>query len=110
MNMKSDHAPHDCPQCGNPAYIGFGVNPKCTNLFCPWFDRETYVEHVLSLPDPGDPEEDIDEEAETQPRGKQLAFTTDGIDWMALPDDYAVVDWPARGSGDLVDQIRREAT
>jgi len=69
-DSKTPAAPHDCPQCGEPCYIGFGINARCTNRECQWYDKDLWVEHVLSLPDEPDhifPSLDI-EDAPTQPK------------------------------------------
>lgn len=68
MDDHTDYTPHDCPQCGHPAYIGFATNPVCSNRDCQWFDTDTWVGHVMSLPDAGDPLDEI-EDADTEPKG-----------------------------------------
>ena len=65
---KTGIAPHDCIDCGEPCYIPFGLSPLCTNRECQHFDEDTWVEHVLLLPD----DEigvafEIDEDAKTDP-------------------------------------------
>lgn len=67
---KSDYAPHDCTECGEPAYIPFAGPAQCTNWLCSRFDQKIWEEHVMSLDDTGDPVPepmDIDEDAKTDP-------------------------------------------
>ena len=52
----SKWAPHTCvgrhsdgDPCGSPAYIGFGVPPKCTQRGCPYYDKQTAVEHAIEV-------------------------------------------------------------
>ena len=71
MNIRreqTDAAPHECTECKEPAYIGFTGPARCTNWKCSRFDQKIWEEHVMSLPDPGDPEQDFDDEP-TEPRG-----------------------------------------
>lgn len=49
--VTSEWAPHACTGtlsdghiCGAPAYIGFGVPPKCVLTVCPNYDEKTSVE------------------------------------------------------------------
>ena len=73
--MKSDHAPNDCPECGEPAYVGMN-EVECTYYRCTHFHEKTWERHVMSLPDTGDPEEEYEiEDAPTQPKlgGLELA-------------------------------------
>lgn len=77
MSECNDFAPHDCVQCGSPSYIGFGLNPLCTNYECLFFNRSLWVDWVMATPDYGDPPErnpffDIDEDAKTDPMGFAL--------------------------------------
>lgn len=60
LSKKSDAAPHDCTECGSPAYIPFNGPARCTGvsvasqrLFeaCSRFDQQIYDEHVESCPD-----------------------------------------------------------
>lgn len=42
-----------CTNCGQPCWMG--LNPHCVNRDCQWFDRDAWVDWVMSEPDPGDP-------------------------------------------------------
>lgn len=44
-------APHECPNCGEPAYLGFGVPAECTNRLCPFWSQDCWVKHVMEIPD-----------------------------------------------------------
>lgn len=56
LSKKSDAAPHDCTECGSPAYIPFSAPARCTGVAvsmdagwfvaCPRFDQQIYDEHV----------------------------------------------------------------
>lgn len=37
---KTPSTPHDCPDCGHPAYLGMSVPAQCTNVKCPFFSAE----------------------------------------------------------------------
>ena len=64
---KTGSAPHDCPNCGSPAYIGGpGFPAQCTSRPCPFYSEDCWVRWVMELPDDGDPLE-IDEDAKTSP-------------------------------------------
>jgi len=61
MNIRreqSDYAPHACTECGEAAYIPFHGMARCTNWQCNRFDHKIWEEHVMSLPDTGDPLDD----------------------------------------------------
>ena len=51
IDPKTAQAPHDCPGCGEPAYLGFGVPARCSNRECPFFCQELWADHVMALPD-----------------------------------------------------------
>lgn len=38
---KTPLYPHDCPDCGEPAYVGLGVPCLCSNPDCPFFDPKS---------------------------------------------------------------------
>ena len=52
----TDAAPHECTECKEPAYIGFTGPARCTNHVCSRFDEQIWKEHVMAIPDEGDPE------------------------------------------------------
>lgn len=69
MNIRreqTDAAPHECTECKEPAYIPFSGAARCTNWHCSRFDQQIWEEHVMSLPDEGDPP-DIEDDEPTQP-------------------------------------------
>lgn len=70
---KSEHAPHSCPKCGEAAYIGGSQLVECSNWKCADFHEGTWEAHVMSLPDTGDPEPDIEDDEPTHPRGLSLS-------------------------------------
>ena len=55
-----------CGECGEPARIDFQL-PKCVNRRCKYYDKNVWVEWVMSLPDDGDPLEDEDTQPQWQP-------------------------------------------
>jgi predicted RNA-binding Zn-ribbon protein involved in translation (DUF1610 family) len=57
MNEQNNAAPHECPQCGEPAYLGFGIPAKCVQKGCLFYDAELWCEWVMLLPDVPDPVE-----------------------------------------------------
>ena len=65
---KSEYAPHACPRCGEAAYIGGTQLVECTNWKCVDFHEGTWESHVMSLPDTGDPEPDIEDDEPTDPQ------------------------------------------
>jgi hypothetical protein len=80
MDPKTPSAPHDCPQCGEPAYIPFYGPAECTSRACPWFNLRCWSMHTMGLPDEEEGEEfDIEEYEPTQPHG--LAA------WLPSPKD-----------------------
>ena len=87
MNIRreqTDHAPHECPECGEAAYIGMN-NVECTYYKCRHFHEDTWEAHILALPDEGDPP-DIEDDEPTQPQGKSLSFD----EWLADDDTQAL--------------------
>ena len=69
IDPKTTQAPHDCPGCGEPAYLGFGVPARCSNRECPFFCQELWADHVMALPDEDrEPGQYLDiENEDTQP-------------------------------------------
>lgn len=55
MSERNDAAPHPCPECGEPAYLGFNMPGKCTSRACVMYDADLWVEWIMKTPDPGDP-------------------------------------------------------
>jgi hypothetical protein len=51
IDPKTGSAPHDCPECGSPAYIPFGLPALCTNRECLFYSEDCWVKHVTELPD-----------------------------------------------------------
>ena len=108
MNIleTSDYAPHECPECKSAAYVGGQGNVECTNFRCRHFHEDTWERHVLSLPDPGDPEDEIDEDADTDPAIKldssQLKFWTDPGDLFVSGGNGKLV--VSGGGGSAFDQ------
>lgn len=37
-------APHNCPECGCPAYLGFGVPARCVSPYCAFYDEDICME------------------------------------------------------------------
>ena len=64
IDQKTPSAPHDCPNCGEPSYLGLGVPGQCTNRECPFWSEDCWVKHVLELPDD---EEGVEFEIEDEP-------------------------------------------
>lgn len=59
MESKTPSAPHACPNCGEPAYVGGpGFPAQCTSRPCPFYSEDCWARWVLELSDPGDPEPD----------------------------------------------------
>ena len=75
---KTPSAPHECPDCGEPAYIGFGLPAQCTSRECPFWSEDCWVKHVVELPDE---EIGVEFEIEDEPTHPKL---------LGLPtlDDY----------------------
>jgi hypothetical protein len=64
--MSSQVAPHKCPRCGKPAYLGFNVPARCSSPFCAFYDEQIgdeYTEEVTQAL-----RADFDNE-DTQPQG-----------------------------------------
>ena len=72
----SEICPHKCTVCGFPAYIGV-LDHKCCSVHCEHYDLETaeqYAkEYMASQGGIPVPEQEVDEDADTEPRG-QLRF------------------------------------
>jgi len=52
----ADYCPHDCPNCGGPAYVGGPEFPaKCVEKSCVFYDEDCYVGWIMRLDDTGDP-------------------------------------------------------
>ena len=71
IDQKTPSAPHDCPNCGEPSYLGLGVPGQCTNRECPFWSEDCWVKHVLELPDD---EEGVEFEIEDEPTIPFLKF------------------------------------
>jgi hypothetical protein len=81
---KTPSAPHDCPQCGEPAYVGGpGMPAQCTQKGCIFYSEDAWVLHVLELPDVEDPFEDVD----TEPNGFAAWLPEPKLSFPSL-DDY----------------------
>lgn len=97
---KSECAPHACTKCDAPAYLPFHGPPRCTSKRCEHYDQELWVEHIMSLPDSGDPPEQLrlgycededtglmmgfcdDEDTEPQgPKAKGFWIDSNGMVW-----------------------------
>ena len=72
MTEQNNAAPHECPQCGEPAYLGFGVPAKCVQKGCLFYDATLWSEWVMELPDVPDPVSDFEDE-KTDPYGITFA-------------------------------------
>ena len=72
---KTGSAPHDCPDCGAPAYVGGpGMPCQCTNRECPFYSEDCWVLHVMELPDEEVGQELDIEDEDTQPYLKIPSF------------------------------------
>ena len=72
---KTGSAPHDCPDCGAPAYVGGpGMPCQCTNRECPFYSEDCWVLHVMELPDEEVGQELDIEDEDTQPWIKMPSF------------------------------------
>lgn len=60
MSGRNDAAPHECPQCGEPGYIGFGIPAKCIQKGCIFYDAGLWCEWAMLIPDDGDPPPALD--------------------------------------------------
>lgn len=58
LDERNDAAPHICPECGSPAYLGVGVPGKCVQRGCVFYDATLWSEWVMLVPDLGDPPQD----------------------------------------------------
>lgn len=87
MSELTPSAPHSCPECGQPGYLGFNVPAKCTNRLCRFWDQDTWVRHIMELPDDGDPEMEIEDE-DTQPFLKLPSFSD-----LYANKGHSIVDW-----------------
>jgi len=49
---KTGSAPHDCPNCGAPSYVGGpGMPTQCTSRECPFYSEDCWVRWVMEIPD-----------------------------------------------------------
>jgi hypothetical protein len=56
VGSAGDYCPHECPNCGGPAYIGGPLYPaKCIEKDCVFYDEDTWVGWLMRLDDSGDP-------------------------------------------------------
>ena len=79
----SKTAPHTCDQCGEAAYIPFGLATKCVSRSCPRFDQDLWVEWVMEdIPQEGGEEFDLEvgDDEPTQPQLK-IPSLKDLFDW-----------------------------
>lgn len=84
IDQLTDPAPHTCPECGEPSYLGFFVPARCTNRLCVFFDQDLWVEHVMALPDEEVGQEfDIEEDEDTIPGQYPMRFTK-VTSWMPM--------------------------
>lgn len=96
---KTDAAPHDCTECGEPAYIPFHGPARCTNRGCARYDADIWKEHTMSLPDEETGVElEIDEDAPTMPSApiKSLTYTSPWLPLDAYPNPDAPLTVDAR--------------
>ena len=110
---SADYCPHECPNCGGPAYLGLGVPAKCIERGCVFYDEDTWVGWLMRLDDTGDPPVDCDEpdffdEEPTQPQPYGITFK--GIPCKGTTSGrfstYKVggQDPPTQGYGDYLDE------
>lgn len=66
---KTGSAPHDCPNCGSPAYVGGpGMPTQCTSRVCPFYSEDCWVRWVMELPDEEEGVEfEIEDDEDTLP-------------------------------------------
>ena len=86
MTEQNNAAPHECPQCGEPAYLGFGIPAKCVQKGCLFYDATLWSEWVMELPDVPDPVSDFEDE-KTAPYGITFA----GVPIKGAPSGSFVV-------------------
>ena len=91
---KTGSAPHDCPDCGAPAYVGGpGMPCQCTNRECPFYSEDCWVLHVMELPDEEVGQEfDIEDDEPTVPDGG----------WLKMP---SFIDLYATTGRSIVDAL-----
>ena len=59
MTEQNNAALHECPQCGEPAYLGFCLPAKCVQKGCLFYDATLWSEWVMELPDVPDPVDEL---------------------------------------------------
>ena len=101
---KTPSAPHDCPNCGEPSYLGLGVPGQCTNRECPFWSEDCWVKHVLELPDD---EEGVEFEIEDEPTIPFLKFPSlaDMLNLDNMPSSLDML--PPDTSQRIKDQITK---
>lgn len=57
MSERNDAAPHECPECASPSYIGFGTQARCVSRECLFYCSQLWAEWVMLLPDDGMPKD-----------------------------------------------------
>ena len=95
---KTGSAPHDCPNCGAPSYVGGpGMPTQCTSRECPFYSEDCWVRWVMEIPDEEVGQEfDIEDDEPTVPDGGWLKMPT-------LKDQYANKGGPWRYNHTLDD-------
>ena len=62
QGTAQEYCPHECPNCGGPAYIPGGEREaKCIERACVFYDADTWVGWTMRLDDTGDPPVDCTE-------------------------------------------------
>lgn len=77
-NECNGAAPHTCPECGEPAYLGFNVPGRCVERSCRMYDQDLWVEWVILLPDR---EEGVEFEVISVPDGREALRELLSLSW-----------------------------
>lgn len=107
---KNDVAPHDCPECGEPSYLGFGVPARCVSRGCVFYDRGLWADYVMALPDDGMPEGTEPDFFDLEEEPTNPGFGTPRLSW-ASPTPYdtwgAVLGKPRKPGEPDADYVKR---
>ena len=75
-------APHPCPSCGEPSYVGGpGMPTQCTSRECGFFSLDCWVRHVTELPDD---EEGVEYDIEDEPT-QPGTYSNIGLPMLDIP-------------------------
>lgn len=85
--MTSDIAPNNCPECGEPAYVGMN-QVECTNPGCRHFDADCQESHFTEI---------LGHEREGLTSVEEEML---GLDWEATPVNWTVPAFPVMQKAD----------